>query len=82
MESWGKKEAGGGNGASGGRVHCSRGLYSEGVSTADGHYPGHVWLHQEDLGRQCLAIQLMAVTHSWSWLPTPQGSPRTSPVCT
>lgn len=52
MESWGKKEAGGGNGAPGGRVHCSRGLYSEGVSTADGHYPGHVWLHQEDLGRQ------------------------------
>lgn len=51
-ESWGKKEAGGGNGAPGRRVHCSRGLYSKGVSTADGHYPGHVRLHKEDPGRQ------------------------------
>lgn len=52
MESWGKEEAGGGgNGAPGGRVHHSRGLYSKGISTADGHYSGDVWPHQEDPGR-------------------------------
>lgn len=50
MESWGK-EAGGRNRALGGRVHCSRGLYSEGVGTVDGYYSGHVWFHQEDPGR-------------------------------
>lgn len=33
MESWGKEEAGGGgNGAPGGRVHHSRGLYSKGIA--------------------------------------------------